>query len=154
MNKPVFPSLPKKQQEALELRSRCLGQALPAWATLEKKLLEIAGLAVVAPLPFQIESVWPAWTWTTEMLSQHGMLVEYKRILRRRLARNECHNNARMLHQRDPTNILYATGYGLSDDGLWRNHSWCMRDDVLIETTISRMMYFGMLENDRGGHAS
>ena len=34
-------------------------------------------------------------------------------------------------------------GYGLSEDGLWREHYWGMKDNHIVETTISRIGYFG-----------
>jgi hypothetical protein len=41
--------------------------------------------------------------------------------------------------------VAVATGYALSDDGLWRQHSWGMRRDAIIETTEARVLYFGFL---------
>lgn len=37
------------------------------------------------------------------------------------------------------------TGYALSDDGLWRQHSWAMTTDGrVIETTVGRTVYMGV----------
>lgn len=37
------------------------------------------------------------------------------------------------------------TGYALSPDGLWRQHSWAYGDNLMIyETTVERVMYFGV----------
>lgn len=36
-----------------------------------------------------------------------------------------------------------VTGYGLSDDGLWREHCWGVHEGYLVETTLERKMYFG-----------
>jgi hypothetical protein len=38
-----------------------------------------------------------------------------------------------------------GTGYSLSDDGLWRQHSWGLRREGILETTVSRVKYFGVL---------
>ena len=42
-----------------------------------------------------------------------------------------------------------ATGYALSEDGLWRSHSWGLTQArnraVIIETTVSRERYFGVM---------
>ncbi len=36
------------------------------------------------------------------------------------------------------------TGYALSRDGVWRQHSWCYTDNgVVVETTEKRVQYFG-----------
>jgi hypothetical protein len=42
------------------------------------------------------------------------------------------------------------TGYALSPDGMWRQHSWVYdkQRDVIIETTVKRVGYFGVLLND------
>jgi hypothetical protein len=38
-----------------------------------------------------------------------------------------------------------ATGYALSGDGLWRQHSLLsLEDSSILETTEIRLMYFGM----------
>jgi hypothetical protein len=37
-----------------------------------------------------------------------------------------------------------VTGYGLSDDGLWRQHSWGLSDGVVVEPTEERLAYFGV----------
>ena len=38
-----------------------------------------------------------------------------------------------------------VTGYALSDDGLWRQHSWVMDDQVIYETTVKRTQYYGFV---------
>ena len=41
------------------------------------------------------------------------------------------------------------TGYALSDDGLWRQHSWgLLTDDRVVETTVARLRYFGAILTD------
>lgn len=45
-------------------------------------------------------------------------------------------------------NIVLATGYGLSGDGLWRPHSWLIEPQNdgparIVETTVGRLAYFG-----------
>lgn len=67
---------------------------------------------------------------------------------------SQCHSNTADLwyNNRDSyqhTNFIAVacTGYALSDDGLWRQHSWLIqakaRANVLIETTEKRLAYFG-----------
>lgn len=45
-----------------------------------------------------------------------------------------------------------ATGYALSEDGLWRSHSWViqpMKRTVRVwETTVKRVAYFGVVLTD------
>ena len=63
-------------------------------------------------------------------------------------APSACHDNAARLVQMDPGKMLMMSGYALSDDGMWRGHSWCLRreDDgsfTIVETTCPRLGYFG-----------
>lgn len=61
---------------------------------------------------------------------------------------NDCHENCRELVRRDPS-LVWHYGYALSDDGMWREHSWCVRPDGgIIETTVERVAYFGAPERD------
>ena len=43
---------------------------------------------------------------------------------------------------------ILCTGFALSEDGFWRSHSWLIhakpRANVLIETTVPRIAYFGV----------
>lgn len=58
--------------------------------------------------------------------------------------RSACHANAVALW-RSGKALAIGTGYALSDDGLWREHSWAWDGDgVLLETTESRTRYFGI----------
>jgi hypothetical protein len=45
-----------------------------------------------------------------------------------------------------------GVGYGLSEDGLWREHYWGMKDDHIVETTASRVAYFGATFPGEGGN--
>jgi hypothetical protein len=39
-----------------------------------------------------------------------------------------------------------TTGYGLTaDDGLWRQHSWLWDGKRVVETTVERDIYFGVV---------
>ena len=52
-----------------------------------------------------------------------------------------CHQNSARLWSEGKGKTI--TGYALSDDGLWRQHSWINAGDHLIETTDPRVLYFG-----------
>jgi hypothetical protein len=61
---------------------------------------------------------------------------------------SDCHENCRELARRDPS-LVWHYGYALSDDGMWREHSWCVRPDGgIVETTVERVAYFGAPERD------
>lgn len=59
----------------------------------------------------------------------------------------QCHKNSALLwrENRDITNI--CTGYALSEDGMWRQHSWLIRrkprSNKIVETTMPRVLYYG-----------
>ena len=57
----------------------------------------------------------------------------------------QCHENAAFLYDCAPYRYELWTGYGMSDDGIWRQHSWCFEQasQSIIETTEQRMLYFG-----------
>lgn len=61
-----------------------------------------------------------------------------------------CHENSARLVKADETDSLaVATGYALSDDGMWRQHSWVVttnqKGTQVVETTGRRLLYFGVV---------
>lgn len=62
-------------------------------------------------------------------------------------ADSQCHSNSCRLWEQNQDKLFLSTGYALSDDGLWRPHSWCMlpgaRGAQVVETTVKRELYFG-----------
>jgi uncharacterized protein YodC (DUF2158 family) len=67
---------------------------------------------------------------------------------------NDCHGNVVRLWRGG--RAMIASGYALSEDGLWREHSWGVRDGTVVETTEPRQCYWGVLINDddAGDYAS
>lgn len=58
-------------------------------------------------------------------------IMEYRR----------CHDNSFELFKQGKVSEMHS-GYALSDDGLWRHHSWCIDDEGnVVETTIKRLVY-------------
>jgi len=106
------------------------------WARLSQAILQHGGEAVV-PLPYPLE---PSFA---EMLAEHGEL-QGRRARKTRGARSDCHrNSAKLLRAGKAAGI--GTGYALSADGLWRQHTWGLSsDDVVLETTESREQYWGI----------
>ena len=70
------------------------------------------------------------------------------------MSSSSCHQNVASLWMDRKFGIVaVATGYALSDDGLWRQHSWCILPDGVLETTESRLKYFGIvLQGQRADH--
>jgi len=57
-----------------------------------------------------------------------------------------CHENASVLWEGFQDSLVLATGYALSEDGLWRQHSWCVEgtgERRVVETTTRRLLYLG-----------
>lgn len=55
-----------------------------------------------------------------------------------------CHSNSCAIREQIADSWI-VTGYALSRDGLWRQHTWVVAaDDTLIETTTPREAYFGV----------
>jgi hypothetical protein len=60
--------------------------------------------------------------------------------------RSSCHQNvAAVWQKREHGIVAIATGYALSEDGLWRQHSWGILRDAILETTEKRCKYFGIV---------
>ena len=61
----------------------------------------------------------------------------------------QCHSNSAGIWEANykQREIAIATGYALSDDGIWRQHTWLVqrkpRSVLIVETTEKRIAYFG-----------
>ncbi|MBV9613952.1 MAG: hypothetical protein JO031_00680 [Ktedonobacteraceae bacterium] len=68
---------------------------------------------------------------------------------------HNCHSNVARLWRENRDGLAIATGYALSADGLWRQHSWLIFFDMsggeskILETTIKREKYFGIILTSR-----
>jgi hypothetical protein len=108
---------------------------------LHDRLLSIGGRNLVHPLGGDADM--PA------VISKGALMpgtVQYKRM-----RTSACHRNVAKLWLQVPCRLsAIGTGYALSDDGLWRQHSWGIkRDGTLVETTVVRVHYFGLQLRDR-----
>jgi hypothetical protein len=58
---------------------------------------------------------------------------------------SNCHSNSARIWDSNRELCSICTGYALSKDGVWRQHSWLVLWDeaTLIETTEERIVYFG-----------
>jgi hypothetical protein len=79
-----------------------------------------------------------------------GRVTLYKKLRTKNGEERECHRNTALLWLNNKTKYRIATGFGLSDDNTWRSHSWIITTDGdLIETTIARDVYFGIILNNK-----
>lgn len=80
-----------------------------------------------------------------ELILQKGNIIKPIEILNYNMRDSQCHRNARALYLDDASVTDVGTGWALSEDGLWRQHSWAMRGDELVETTQDRELYYGVI---------
>lgn len=106
---------------------------------LRTKLLEFAGEAVCLP----------AYEEDLDNILSYGQFWLGNNVKHMKGEPSHCHSNTSNLWEqnKDITNI--CTGYALSDDGLWRQHSWLIwhkaRSNQIVETTTSRIAYYGFV---------
>jgi hypothetical protein len=84
------------------------------------------------------------------MLGEQGRLVPSSTVVARRAGDpQKCHQNAVALW-RDGHATAIGTGYALSPDSFWREHSWAWtRSGHLIKTGEPRVAYIGLrMESD------
>ena len=78
-----------------------------------------------------------------------GFLLEGRRAKKVKGKPCQCHGNVAVLWNANRDRILIMTGYALSQDGMWRQHSWAIeirtRSRSIIETTVKRVAYFGFV---------
>ena len=59
---------------------------------------------------------------------------------------SQCHSNSAFCWDENRELCTICTGYALSKDGMWRQHSWVFTNDkVVVETTEKRVAYWGFL---------
>jgi hypothetical protein len=128
------------QRVTLSRRVQDFSRQQPEILTLRAKLLGIGGAEIVAlPLTMGIDPFVP-------LLEMWGQVME-RPITYRRMEPSQCHLNVAWLwseRKKGSRLIGVGTGYALSDDGLWRGHSWGLNKRGIIETTVSRVKYFGL----------
>lgn len=60
---------------------------------------------------------------------------------------SQCHRNSSYCWEANQDKTVLCTGYALSEDGMWRCHSWLVelrpRRNRIVETTEPRIAYFG-----------
>ncbi len=87
-----------------------------------------------------------------DAIMQRGQLFYGKGTRFRKGEPCHCHSNAAYLWDVNRGHCQIATGYALSDDGMWRQHSWVVQPLTtkwrVWETTVSRVAYFGFIMTD------
>ena len=121
------------------LLNRRLHQAVgqqPEIESLRRLLLELGGIQLVAP---------PRHDPAVSLLIAAGFVMggSVQRVI---MEEGRCHENVARVWTEKPRGVVgIGTGYALSKDGLWRQHSWVLLREGIIETTVPRAKYFGLL---------
>ncbi|MCD8084592.1 MAG: hypothetical protein LUE86_14065 [Clostridiales bacterium] len=110
--------------------------------TLRDRLLAFGGSEACLPIRDQ----------DYDALMEYGQVwIGHQHITLRKGVPSRCHENScyQWLKYRNQNTGTFgiATGYALSQDGMWRQHSWCIlkkpRSYRIIETTERRELYYG-----------
>lgn len=102
------------------------------WYSLDQRLVGIGGVSVVPPVDAETD---------IDQLLSIAELSTTKPVMRKGKP-NQCHANTARLWISGEIDEIY-TGYALSADGLWRQHSWGRKGEKIVETTSPRLGYFG-----------
>jgi hypothetical protein len=143
------------QREFLSAQNEAASKIQPEFAILRSKLLEHGGEELVPPCAWDNNLQQNTVRRETDVaaLIDHGYLMNSVDVIckSRGMEPNSCHRNISRLwlqkKKRDPLAGI-ATGYCLTEDGLWLQHSWGVRkgkDARIVETLGKRDMYFGIL---------
>lgn len=137
-----------QQRQLFDERIRQQNETLPGYADVWKllcdRLLTHGGEGVVPPLMFD--------TAIPELVAELTVIDGEDVVLVGGEPSN-CHRNVRDLIETaadvdGETATENWTGYALSDDGLWRQHSWAATPTGrTIETTVRRSRYAGIRVN-------
>jgi hypothetical protein len=109
---------------------------------LEKKLLTMGGRELVyMPSPSRL----------IRYIIDYGRLWVDIPVRRVKGKPSQCHDNVELLRKKRQHKYAACHGYALSPDGLWRQHSWLHEGDTIIETTVPRTAYYGVVLNAPNG---
>lgn len=126
-----------QQRSFLRKRLRIAGLKQPEIKLLRKVLLSLGGDEMVAP-PGDFER-------DLEALLKLGHVTAGP-VRLKVMKTSNCHGNIQELWNREAKGLVaLCTGYALSDDGLWRQHSWGILREGVLETTEPRAKYFGVV---------
>lgn len=79
------------------------------------------------------------------VMIRYGKIATYNSISFDLGEPRQCHANSASLWSARQDELTLVTGYGLSDDKLWRRHSWLINQEQnLLETTEARVKYLGI----------
>lgn len=129
------PPIDPDQEKFLIKRTEDILHEHPELRPLLDMLLTMAGKYAVLPV---VEEDLPS-------LLKKGRFYPGKGARTMPGAPSQCHRNVSRLWEANKKLVAIFTGYALSSDGIWRQHSWgyVRLFDRIIETTERRTLYFG-----------
>jgi len=122
----------------LKKRTKSYLKRFPELKPLKKKLLAVGGdFVVLLPEP------------DLKKILKRGRVFKPTKIKMLNMEASHCHTNVAQIWSSDATKgTKIVTGWALSDDGLWRQHSWLKEGKTLLETTVARDLYYGVVLNN------
>jgi len=126
-----------KQQNERELKAN------PDLKPLKEKLLSLGGDFVALQFEPDLNDI-----------LKRGQVFDGKKASSIRWPASHCHANVATLwdRTRNTRNTKIVTGWALSNDGIWRQHSWLLEtvvgEERVLETTAPRAKYFGFVLTD------
>lgn len=124
------------EKRLLNHRYREASAQQPALKLLKPLLLKLGGEYVVAP-----QRPDPG----LSLLIESGFVISGP-ILVKSMVYQACHRNvAAIWKARKYGVVAIGSGYALSSDDLWWEHSWGIRREGILETTKKRLKYFGLV---------
>ncbi len=112
----------------------------PSLKMLRDRLLGLRGAMIVAPRTYDAD---------LDLLLERGTLFDATTAAVVGGRASDCHANVSRMwimhaEANEAKSITIVTGYALSEDGLWRQHSWALDTEGVVETTELRLLYFGV----------
>lgn len=123
----------KRWRLEAERRGFTVGRGARRHRVLKNTLLALGGWAACIP--------------PTE--TEHGCILDRGRRFsgRSSIIKGEpsrCHSNSAAIWDANRDKCSICTGYALSRDGMWRQHTWVATSaGDIVETTVRRVCYFG-----------
>jgi len=108
------------------------------WKELEEKLFEIGGNRIIFTYEEDLDKILSR----AQYFNGRGSKLMIGEP-------SHCHGNAACLWNNNRDRAKIMTGWALSDDNIWRQHSWLYNifSKKIIETTKRRKAYFGFMLN-------
>jgi hypothetical protein len=107
------------------------------WYAMERVMVAYGGVAAVPPMEPE-DNIFE--------LVDNGTFSSDPAIMREGDP-SQCHANTAQLWTDGEIDEI-CTGYALSGDGLWRQHSWGRKNGKTVETTEPRLAYYGYVVED------